>query len=196
MVRTIISGFVGAIIVFMWGFLAWPTLDLWGDDLRSLPGEGSVEAFLGEQVPEDGAYYFPGMPEDMEDTEAMGAWAERHEEGPIGLVTILHEGYDPMAPGTMLGGLILSFLGAILVSGVLAYAGSLGSSYGGRVAIGIVFALFAVVSTFVMQWNWFSWPGDYTKALSLDLLIGWIIAVVVMAGIVGGARSEPMMAAD
>jgi hypothetical protein len=154
-----------------------------------------VEAFISEQVPEDGAYYVPGMPDDT-GSDDMEAWNERHKAGPIGMVTIQHEGTDPMAPTTMLGGLLIAFLAAILVSGVLAYAGSLGSSYGGRIAIGIVFALFAVVSTYAMQWNWFFWPGDYAKALSLDVVIGWVIAVVVMAGIVGGARSEPRIAAD
>ena len=195
MVRTIISAVVGAIIVFVWGFIAWPILDLWGDEVRDMPGDGAMEAYITEQIPEDGAYYYPGMPDDLE-SEEMDAWTERHKAGPVGMLMIQKSGTDPMAPASMLGGLLISFLAAVLISGVLAYAGSLGSSYGGRVVIGIVFALFAVASTFVMQWNWFFWPGDYVKALSLDLLIGWILAVVVMAGIVGGARSEPIMTAD
>lgn len=192
MVRVIVAGFVGAIIVFFWGFASWMVLDLWGDDLRDLPGDGALEQMLTEQISEDGAYYFPGMP-DMDDPAAVEAWEARHRDGPIGMVTIQKEGADPYSLSSMLGGFLISLLSALLISGVLGYAGSIGSSYGGRLAIGIVFAIFAVASTYAMQWNWFWWPDDYASALAADVLIGWIIAAVAMAGIVGGARVEPPM---
>lgn len=192
MVRVIAAGFIGAVIVFIWGALSWMALDLWGDDIRDLPGDGALERMINEQVPENGAYYFPGMPS-MDDPAAVEAWEVRHQEGPIGMVMIQKEGADPYSLKSMLGGFLISLLSALLISGVLGYAGSIGSSYGGRVAIGIVFALFAVASTYAMQWNWFWWPNDYAIALSADVLIGWIIATVAMAGIVGGARAEPPM---
>lgn len=197
MVRTIVAGFVGAIIVFIWGFMAWAMLDLWGNEIRSMPGDGTLEKMISEQVPEDGAYYFPGFPDgaEMESAEAED-WYERHRAGPIGMLLIRHEGDEPMQLTSMLGGFLISLLGAIILSGVLAYVGSLGSSYGGRVTVGIFFALFAIVSTYAMQWNWFYWPGDYAKALSLDVVIGWVIAVVVMAAIVGGVRSKTKLAVD
>ena len=194
MVRVIVAGFVGAFIVFFWGALSWMVLSLWEDDLRSLPGDGAIEQVLTDRIPENGAYYFPGMP-DMDDPAAVEAWEERHRNGPIGIVTIQQEGAEPYSLESMLGGFLISLLSALLIAGVLGYAGSIGSSYAGRLAIGIVFAIFAVASTYAMQWNWFWWPGEYATALSADVLIGWIIASIAMAGIVGGARAEPPMVA-
>lgn len=192
MVRVIAAGFIGAVIVFVWGAVSWMVLNLWDEDIRDLPGDGALERMINEQVPEDGAYYFPAMPA-MDDPAAVEAWEASHREGPIGMVTIQKEGADPYSMTSMLGGFLISLLSALLISGVLGYAGSIGSSYGGRAAIGIVFAIFAVASTYAMQWNWFWWPSDYAMALSADVLIGWIIAALVMAAVVGGARTEPPM---
>lgn len=193
MVRTILGGFVGAVIFFLWGVLAWPVLDIWGGALRDMPGDGSIETVFAEQLPESGAYYFPGMPEDVTpDSAEMVQWTNEHTQGPIGLVLIRNEGLEPYAPASILGGFLLSILTALLIASVLVFAGSRGATYGGRVAIGLIFPVFSILSTYWMQWNWFAWPDDFVQALSLDHLIGWAIAVFVMAAIAGGKGSEAL----
>ena len=46
MVRTVLAGFVGALIVFLWGALAWQVFGLWSDGVRELPGDGAVERVI------------------------------------------------------------------------------------------------------------------------------------------------------
>lgn len=180
MVRTVLAGFVGALIVFLWGALAWQVFGLWSDGVRELPGDGAVERVIAEAVGSDGAYYFPGGL----DADPEG-FTIRHRAGPVGLVTIRTGGAEPFSVRSMVGGFLITLLCAIMMAGVQAYAGSLGGGWLGRAAVGAVIAVFAVSSTYALQWNWFFWPDDYAATLAADGLIGWFVAALVTATVVG-----------
>ena len=100
--RVFFGAVVGAIVVFVWGWVAWAGIDLYGFAIKGMPNEEIAVPALQANLPESGAYYFPAMPGDMKDKAAMDAYAAKHQAGPIGksaqdLALLLHAmaGFDP-----------------------------------------------------------------------------------------------------
>ncbi|MBH2003935.1 MAG: hypothetical protein I8H66_04525 [Sphingobacteriia bacterium] len=62
MKKTIIGSIVGALILFMWQFLSWTTLDLHRPMQEYTPKQDSILAFLSANLDKEGGYYMPGVP--------------------------------------------------------------------------------------------------------------------------------------
>ena len=58
-----------------------------------------------------------------------------------------------------------------------------GLSYFGRVGFVVVFALAAGFVTHVPYWNWFYFNSQFTLVQITDLLVGWFLAGLAMAGV-------------
>ena len=94
--RVFFGAVVGAIVVFVWGWVAWAGIDLYGFAIKGMPNEEIAVPALQANLPESGAYYFPAMPGDMKDKAAMDAYAAKHQAGPIGMVLFRKQGAPPM----------------------------------------------------------------------------------------------------
>lgn len=188
MARVLLATLIGAIIVFMWGFVSWAALQLYQDAFPSLPNESAVTAMLNENLPESGAYIFPGMPEHTPDmTEAeqnavFAEWEARHERGPIGMILFHKPGAPAMAPTVLLGGFSAHLIAALLMSIILLVARQ--PSFFARYTIAVLMAIFAVTMTHGVNWSFFYLPNDYTLALVVDGIIAWALAGFVIALIV------------
>ncbi len=90
MKRTLLAGVLGGVILLVWGMLAWMLTPLHKDTVLNLPNEEAVVSALQATLPQQGVYYFPGMPKDQSDKAAMDAYTERYRRGPMGMVV-----YDP-----------------------------------------------------------------------------------------------------
>lgn len=199
MLRILISGVVGGIVFFFWGFLVHVVFQFYSDVIRSVPDENAIRAVVQAEIPESGAYFFPAYPQhDSEMTEleveALTAqFNERHEAGPIGLLFVQKEGMKAMQPMIFIRGLGIFVLVGLVASLLLAAAAPAMPSYVGRVlfilSIGVVVVLFSDISA----WNWWHMPGDYTRTHVIDHLVAWALAGAAMAGIVKplGKPAEP-----
>jgi len=63
MKRTIIAALVGGIIIFAWQFLSWPVLNLHKAANKYTPNQDAILAALNTNLPEEGGYMMPGLPE-------------------------------------------------------------------------------------------------------------------------------------
>lgn len=63
MKKTIIASIVGGIIIFAWQFLSWPVLNLHKAANRYTPNQDAIMAALNTNLPEEGGYFVPGIPE-------------------------------------------------------------------------------------------------------------------------------------
>lgn len=187
--RILVSSAVGALFVFVWGAISWAALDLWGDAAMTISAEDEsrlVES-LDAVLDGSGVAFVPQPPEhaadasEAERTQATDAWMARHREGPIAMVVFQEEGEEPMAPSTMLTGVALDFVAALLVSAVMV---AVGGGYGRRFATGLAMAVFAALTGHGMYWNWFAFPDDWTTAMTADQIIAWTIGTLAMAAIV------------
>ncbi len=188
--RLIIAAVVGTVIVFIWGVVSWTMLDLWSEQIRDLPGEDATISEIAKDVPGTGAYVFPARPEVSdsaskdERAEAEQAWLERVRTGPSGVLLVHPGGYEPKPSGMFIRGLLLEFAGSFLLAVLLGIAGRAGAGYGGRLAIGIAALAFAVVGGVLVPGNFMVHPAGWTRAMAGDLILGWGLALVVMAAIV------------
>jgi len=188
--RIVIAAVVSAVVVFMWGFISWGMLGIWSGQVRNLPEHERVTAVLMETLPEDGAYFFPPMSDDVRHSDkairdaATERWQADHRRGPIGMIMINRAGKEPMPPSVFISALAMNFLNGILLAIVVSAVARSGANFATRFFVGLAVALFAALSTHVSNWNWFHFPADWTIAVGVDHMIGWGLACAATAVIV------------
>ena len=178
--RIITGAVVGAVLVFVWGFVAHTRLPLGDMGISELPDEGAIVAPLRGTVKEPGFYMFPWVDPDATEEERK-AGEQRYEAGPTGIVIYQPEGRKPMSPA-QLGTQFLCNLGAALVAAFL-LAGS-ARGYLGRVLSVAALGLFSWLIVDVPHWNWYGFPFEFTQAQVIMHVVGWLAAGIVMAAIV------------
>jgi hypothetical protein len=73
MKKTIIASIVGGILMFAWQFLSWPVLNLHKAANGYTPNNAALLAALEANLPKEGGYMLPGLPENAtnEDHEKL-----------------------------------------------------------------------------------------------------------------------------
>lgn len=182
--KVFIGALLGAIVVFAWSFVSWTVLHLHDSTIKTLgvEQEQAAVAALQANLPEDGAYFVPGMPAKDADQAATDAWTARHKQGPLGVLVYRKAGADPMDPTTFAVGFAIDLVGAFLICLLLSMSGmhSFFSRFG---AVGLI-GLFAGIVPYLGQTNWMHFPLDFSVLMVADTFIGWTIAGFFMAMIV------------
>lgn len=189
MKKLLLSGLLGMIVYFLWGFLAWTVLPLHQNTIRPLPsGLNDAVSSIAERGLATGAYFYPQQPENMENEEAMSQYTTRHNDGP--LLTLLYraEGVPIMHWSLFVKALVLyfiiSFLLAFLLRMVVEYLESLPQ----RMLFVAVLGLLGALSTYLDHWVWFYYPLGYSVMMSVDLVIRWLLLGLVIGLIIKPER--------
>jgi len=186
MVRVLVASVVAAVLVFVWGAVSWLAVG-WHARVMSPIPDGPVISAMQEHLPGSGVYYFPPPPAPGATPEQQAAFQARHATGPIGLLMFRKEGVPAMEPIVFAKGLAISaaaaFFAAIAARGCRTFVG--------RYTMVVCMALFAACVGKVTEWNYWYLPTPYTLFMSADLVIGWLIGGVAIAGIVkpSGAKN-------
>jgi hypothetical protein len=190
MIRQLVLGTIlGAIVLFLWSFVAWMLIPWPGEPLRSFTNEDAVIAAIKANSPRSGNYLLPneakrtpGMT-DEQYKKAMQDAMNRMAQGPIIFTAIRLEPF-----GSMIKPLIIKFAAliimALLASFLLAQTSGLG--YGPRVLFLTIIGLIIFGASSFDEWNWWGFSNAYT-AMQLGVqLIGWFLAGLVMSIFVRG----------
>lgn len=189
MVRVLIAAIVGGIVIFAWGFVFWAIgIGNMLGGLQTLPDSETVVPVLDAAIDDHGFYMFPEWPDDMRDEAQVDAWNERHEAGPIGFVMFRQQGATPMDPVLMARGIGINVVCAFFVAVIARLIGRNGGGVLQRGAGAAAFAVGAFLATHAMFWNYFYLPDNYTIMMAADTVIGWTIAGIVIALVVGGKK--------
>lgn len=62
--KILIGSIVGGIIIFIWQFLSWTTLNLHEPAQQYTPKQDSIMAYLNTQFDSSGGYFMPNLPKD------------------------------------------------------------------------------------------------------------------------------------
>lgn len=195
MLRILLAGLAGAVVVFVWGMLVWMALPLHDQSVRRLPDEEAVAQALSEQELATGLYVLPSMPEHDADSSAEEAarvneqWMERHREGPVASIFYKRRGGEPMSAGVLGAGLAIDFLAALIAAYLVSLCDGC-RHYLPRVGVVALLGVFAALVTHVAYWNWMAFPLDHTIAMTVDVVIGWILAGLVVAAIVRPGKAD------
>jgi hypothetical protein len=116
MLRLLVGGLVGGLILFFWQFLSWNMLNVHGENLQYTPHQQEVLDCLSAHL-EDGEYMIPAKPPEM-------SQAEFHEMGeqfigkPWASINY-HKSFAVDMPMNLARGFTADFLAAFLLCWVL-----------------------------------------------------------------------------
>lgn len=174
--RFLIGVVLGAVAWFVWGFIFWSLLPYAQSVFQTIPNEAAVVQVLRANLPDSGPYLIPGG-------DAMDeAWAERHRQGPLGVLMYHAAGAEPMDSAVMLQGFLHMLGSSLLLAIVLATAGR--RTYAGRFLLCFWIGLFVAIWAEMSNVIWFRFPLSYaclqqTFHVTSLLIVGAILALFV-----------------
>jgi len=178
MKKILIGSLVGAIILFIWSFLAWAVLPLHLHTFSYHPAQDSLLTILANSQTESGAYSMP-MADNRNATafdskyhEAGEQVMKQNEGKPMASIYYLKEGYD-MSGFTMFKGFLFNLLATLALSIILAPAFSVSESFFGRWWVTFMAALFLNACGPLIQANWMGMPWNYTFDIVIDNFLNW-----------------------
>ena len=182
MIKILMGGVIGGIILWVWGFVAWVVLPLHLNSMHPVPDESALVGELSRTLPGKGVYVIPWMPAETsgmppEQLEAaMNEYTEKLRSGPNGMIFYDPGGKDPFMTGQMITGLFIFIFAASVVSWLLSRSTAAAGGYVSRVAFCGMIGVLIAVGTHLSDWNWMGYPFGWSSALMLDSVVAWLLA--------------------
>lgn len=180
------AGLLGAVVLFVWGYVSWMVLPWHKTTMHTFKDSTAVSQTIKANADVSGMYFLTNMEEKEKTATTTGtssnATATEKSSEPSMFASVRLEGssHDNMTQ-SLVKCFITQLLAALLVSWLLLRTNGL--SYFKRVIFIVVFALAAGIIANVPNWNWFGFDTQYTLVEFADLLIGWFLAGLIMAKI-------------
>lgn len=186
--RLLIAGLVGGIAMFIWSSLAHTVLPLGETGLQMVAPDSAVAATLqAELADKAGLYGFPGVGGDPHrDEAAMAAMTEKMKTGPSGLIVYHQAGFNPPMTTLMGKELALEIVQSLILAWLL--AGLAVSGLAARTLAATAVGVAVGIGTNGSYWTWWGFPTDYTAAAVVIQVVGYAIAGLVIAAILGWKR--------
>jgi hypothetical protein len=180
--RIVLAGILGGIVLFNWGFVAHMVLPLGMMGIRNIPDEGPIAMAIKGNVPEPGMYMLPGWdfsksqtPPDMKEHEL------KLKKGPSGVMVLNPGPGEVDLTPHLIKEVITNIVSALLAAMLLA---QLRTNFAGRVLFVMCLGLFAWIVVCVPNWNWYSYPMEFTLARAVEYVVGWTLVGLVLGAIV------------
>jgi len=166
MKKILIGSLVGAIIMFIWSFLAWMILPVHENTYKYTDKQDAILQVLAESNLESGMYGMPSAPTKEEQMKIM----EENKGKPGAAIQYLKE--DPgMGANQYIFGLLFNFIMVFAASMLL--VNNMNGSFFSRWWMVMMFAVVIIFGIYLMQWNWMGHTWDYTRDFILDTACGW-----------------------
>jgi len=189
--KILLAGILGAIVMFIWTFIAHMVLPLGDRGISEIPNEAAVVAALQTNIGEKpGLYFFPGTGLGPDATseqkkEAMKQAEQKMASGPSGLLV-----YHPIQPFVFPKHLGIEFATELIESILVVFllAQTVIGGFAGRVGFVLVAGILTAIATNVPYWNWYGFPDVYTGSYMLIQVVGFL-CIGIVATLVLGKRS-------
>ncbi|MGE5196404.1 MAG: hypothetical protein ACM3JI_03635 [Anaerolineae bacterium] len=189
----LMSAVLGGAIVFIWGAISWMVIPWHAPTMLKFHDEETVAGVIKKNAPEDGIYVLPSYPSFKEpvakeaEQKEMAELREKMKKGPFIFASVNLHGMDPQSPLLYVRSIIIQMIGAFFVSYLLMHTSGL--TYFKRVWFVMITALIAWIICLLPAWNWWGFSTCYVIVALLDLLIGWFLAGLVIAGLIRSKKS-------
>lgn len=174
MIRTVIGGLVGGIILFVVGFIFWVTpLAEFAYKTADDQQGANVQLALAQNLRETGTYEIP-----YPKTATGGV---NYSQGPIATVHFNTGRYSPNDMSMILPGFIFALVSGLLLAFGLAAVGGGGRSFGSAATLVVLFSLGITVWTILAQpifnhFGWGYWVYSFIAETTALILAGLVIA--------------------
>ena len=180
---------LGAVVLFVWSFIAWTLIPWPGEPLRSFTNDDAVASAIKANAPRSGNYLLPnevkrapGMTDDQYKAAQQVAM-EKMSRGPVVFAAVRLEPF-----GAMTRPLVIKFITLVVVALLASFLllQTSGLSYARRVVFLTIIGLIVFMGANVDEWNWWGFSTAYTAMQLGVLVIGWFLASLVMSAVVRG----------
>jgi hypothetical protein len=185
--RLILAGLLGAVAMFAWSAFSHTVLPLGHIGYQALTDEAPALAALKQSTGDKaGLYMFPGPTTpgiEPHSEKGMAEITAKIANGPSG-----HLVYHPAGREAGMGPyLIVEFVLELIQSLILAWLLVRATVAGlvGRTIFAAVVGVAVAIATNGSYWNWFGYPADYTLASMLIQVVGYAIAGLAIAFVLG-----------
>ena len=188
MKKILLAAILGAVIIFLWGFLSWTVIHFHDASYLSLSSGDEVADILKEKINENGVYYYPGDMGDAESGAELEVLEEKHKKGPLFTIIYIKKGQELMNPMIFIKGFVVFFIAALIITFILNMVKDSLPTFIRRFSFLLSFALFAGFATYINNYVWLHYPLEYSLVMALDVLIGWALAGILIAAIIKPER--------
>jgi hypothetical protein len=196
--QIVLGGVIGAVVVFLMSMIFHMVTNLGETGVKPLPNEDSVLSMMRSSIPDSGLYVFPAanMAEMKTDAE-KAAYAQKYKIGPTGILVYKTGGTEFSFPKLLVNQFLFGLVAALLVAWILAITAS-ATTYGSRVLIVFLAAVFGAFVYTLPYWNWYGFPSAYILGELGTWAASWLVGGLAMAAIVkqkpSAGVAEPAMA--
>jgi hypothetical protein len=178
--RVVVAGLLGGIAMYVWSVIAHVVLPLGQVGIKQVPNETPVLAALTASVGNShGLYLFPRL----EPGSSMQQYQQKLDSSPSGLIVYHEPGRQAMSAGQLITDFITEVIEALLAAFLVAQTRL--STFAGRVGFIAVVGVLANIATNIPYWNWYGFPGTYTASYVFMGVVGFIVAGLVIAAMLG-----------
>jgi hypothetical protein len=180
LVKIIIAGIVGGILIFVWSFVSHMVLPVghWGVQSFPVPGNEALQAVINANIQHEGLYAYPGvenMDTLMTDQAAKAAYEEKYKAGPSGILIVVPKGESMFSINKLLRELGSDVAAAILGALIIFWGvdrSSLFRTFGMSIALGLM-AWFLISTSYNI---WYRFPRDLIIGEAITEVAGFAIA--------------------
>ena len=184
MKRVFLAGLLGGVALFAWESIAHLALPLGQAGLKALDNEPAVVGSLRDNVKQPGLYFFPG---------AAATGATQAATGPSGIMAFQPNGSMTMMPSQLLTQAGSDVIAMLLAAFLLVQAGGI-PGFGRRVVFFTALGILPALRTDLSYWNWYAFPATYTAAQFTVNIVGFCVAGMAMAKLIGTRSAAPLVA--
>jgi hypothetical protein len=186
--KIFLGGLLGGVVVFLMSAVFHMATQLGEVGIRPIPNEAAMREVLRGAIHEPGIYAIPSADmspgKSKEQQEAAdAAYAAKYKEGPTAMLIYTPGGVEFKFGKALLNQFFFSLVGAFLVAWVLATTAA-ATTYGTRVMIVVVAALFGGFVYTLPYWNWYNFPANYILAEMGTWVVSWFVGGLAMAAVI------------
>ncbi len=180
MIKTTFGILLGAVFAFAWVNVSWMILPFHGKTLHQFSNEAAVTTAIKAGANEKGVYVLPmGDKAGQMDMEAK-------QKGPVMFAVVRPGENKNLSMGNMILRAFLTTLVCALILGIMLSAAAPKLNYIGRVMFVVMGGLFAGLAAAYPNCIWWEFPAEFVGLTIIDLVVGWGLAGLVMAGLING----------
>ena len=190
MKKILLGSSVGAIIMFVWSFVAWVLLPIHHHTFQYTPAQDTILKSITDNIPQSGTYMLPMLDNanagfyDKAYKDAMEKNMKEREGKPMATIVYIKNGIGH-EPIVFIRGFLYELLSVFCMVLVLAASAKSITTFTSRLWIVMLVAVIISSQGPLMGMNFMGQSWDYTKSFIVDAVIGWGLCGIWLAWLFG-----------